>query len=217
MKTLFILISLFFAVSLSARQRDSRVREYLPPARIVWQQESQLIQGANHLLLSGNGQSNLVNHNICKLSSTDRQHPAILLDFGKELQGGLQIVTGMPASHEPVAVRIRLGESVSEAMCDIDGVNGASNDHAMRDFTIRLPWLGVMEVGNSGFRFARIDLLDDSVELHIKEIRAISVFRDIPYKGSFRCNDERLNRIWQTGAYTVHLNMQEYILGRHQT
>lgn len=81
----------------------------------------------------------------------------------------------------------------------------------MRDFTIRLPWLGVMEVGNSGFRFARIDLLDDSVELHIKEIRAISVFRDIPYKGSFRCNDERLNRIWQTGAYTVHLNMQEYI------
>ena len=44
MKTLFILISLFFAVSLSARQRDSRVREYLPPARIVWQQESQLIQ-----------------------------------------------------------------------------------------------------------------------------------------------------------------------------
>lgn len=61
MKTLFILISLFFAVSLSARQRDSRVREYLPPARIVWQQESQLIQGANHLLLSGNGQSNLVN------------------------------------------------------------------------------------------------------------------------------------------------------------
>ena len=105
MKTLFILISLFFAVSLSARQRDSRVREYLPPARIVWQQESQLIQGANHLLLSGNGQSNLVNHNICKLSSTDRQHPAILLDFGKELQGGLQIVTGMPASHEPVAVQ----------------------------------------------------------------------------------------------------------------
>ena len=68
-----------------------------------------------------------------------------------------------------------------------------------------------MEVGNSGFRFARIDLLDDSVELHIKEIRAISVFRDIPYKGSFRCNDERLNRIWETGAYTLLLNMQDYI------
>lgn len=63
----------------------------------------------------------------------------------------------------------------------------------------------------------RIDLLDDSVELQLKEVRAISTFRDIPYKGSFRCNDERLNDIWQTGAYTVHLNMQEYPLGRDQT
>ena len=107
MKTLFILISLFFAVSLSARQRDSRVREYLPPARIVWQQESQLIQGANHLLLSGNGQSNLVNHNICKLSSTDRQHPAILLDFGKRTARRLANSNRHAASHEPVAVRIR--------------------------------------------------------------------------------------------------------------
>lgn len=211
MKIQLILISLFLTVSLSAQQRDSRVREYLPPVRIVWQQESGLIQGADHLLLPGNGQSDLANRTICKMTSTDKQHPAILLDFGKELQGGLQIVTGMPASHEPIAIRVRFGESVSEAMCEIDGVNGATNDHAMRDFTIRLPWLGVMEVGNSGFRFVRIDLLDDSADLHLKEVRAISTFRDIPYKGSFRCNDERLNKIWQTGAYTVHLNMQEYL------
>ena len=211
MKIQLILISLFLTVSLSAQQRDSRVREYLPPVRIVWQQESGLIRGADHLLLPGNGQSDLANRTICKMTSTDKQHPAILLDFGKELQGGLQIVTGMPASHEPVAIRVRFGESVSEAMCEIDGVNGATNDHAMRDFTIRLPWLGVMEVGNSGFRFVRIDLLDDSADLHLKEVRAISTFRDIPYKGSFRCNDERLNKIWQTGAYTVHLNMQEYL------
>ncbi|MGN1215557.1 MAG: alpha-L-rhamnosidase C-terminal domain-containing protein, partial [Candidatus Cryptobacteroides sp.] len=33
----------------------------------------------------------------------------------------------------------------------------------------------------------------------------------IPYEGSFKCNDQRLNDIWMTGAYTVHLNMQEYI------
>lgn len=211
MKIQLILISLFLTVSLSAQQRDSRVREYLPPVRIVWQQESGLIRRADHLLLPGNGQSDLANRTICKMTSTDKQHPAILLDFGKELQGGLQIVTGMPASHEPVAIRVRFGESVSEAMCEIDGVNGATNDHAMRDFTIRLPWLGVMEVGNSGFRFVRIDLLDDSAELHLKEVRAISTFRDIPYKGSFRCNDERLNKIWKTGAYTVHLNMQEYL------
>lgn len=155
-------IFLFHVVTSFAQQRDSRVREYLSPIHIVWQQESQLIQGAEYLLRSGHGQANLVNNELCKLSSTGQQHPAILFDFGKELQGGLQIVTGMPASHAPVTIRVRLGESVSEAMCDIDEVNGATNDHAMRDFVISVPWLGVLEVGNSGFRFARIDLLDDS-------------------------------------------------------
>ncbi|RYZ33997.1 MAG: alpha-L-rhamnosidase, partial [Sphingobacteriales bacterium] len=43
------------------------------------------------------------------------------------------------------------------------------------------------------------------------EVRAIYTFRDIPYLGSFNSSDERLNKIWQTGAYTVHLNMQDYL------
>lgn len=167
--------------------------------------------GTDFLFRQGNGQPDLVNANICILRSKDGVKPSILLDFGKEIQGGIQVVTGMPASKKPITVRIRFGESVSEAMCEIDGKNGASNDHAIRDFEMKLPWLGVAEFGNSGFRFARIDLIDDNVELHIKEIRAISVYRDIPYKGSFCSNDERLNKIWQTGAYTVHLNMQEFL------
>ena len=96
-------------------------------------------------------------------------------------------------------------------MAELAASNTATNVHALRDFIIRLPWLGVLETGNSGFRFARIDLLEPERELHLKEVRAIASFRDIPYTGSFRSNDERLNRIWQTGAYTVHLNMQDYL------
>ncbi len=206
--TLFTLLCLFPAW---AQQRDSRVREYITPTRIVWQQHGELIQSVENLLVEGNGQTDLTNARICVLKSTATEHPSILLDFGRELQGGLQLVTGMPANQHPVRIRVRFGESVSEAMCEIDGKNGASNDHAMRDFTMQLPWLGVSEVGNSGFRFVRIDLLDSDRELHLKEVRAIYTYRDIPYKGSFRSNDERLNKIWMTGAYTVHLNMQEYL------
>ncbi len=190
---------------------DTRTREYLSPVKIVWKQNAELISNADYLLREGNGQADLTNSHICVMKSTAKEHPALLLDFGKELQGGLQIVTGMPASHEPVRIRVRFGESVSEAMCEIDGKNGATNDHAVRDFETTLPWLGVKEMGNSGYRFVRIDLLDDNAELHLKEVRAISVYRDIAYRGSFKCSDERLNQIWQTGAYTVHLNMQEYL------
>lgn len=202
--------SLAFTVAF-AQQRDSRIREYLSPVRIIWQQDSVQIENEHYLLSPGNGQADLSNSRVCVMRSTDARHPALLLDFGKEIQGGIQLVTGMPASQKPVRIRVRFGESVSEAMCEIDGKNGATNDHAVRDFQLSLPWLGVAEVGNSGFRFVRIDLSDDSVELQLKEIRAIATYRDIPYKGSFRCSDERLNQIWQTGAYTVHLNLQEYL------
>ena len=215
MKNLFRIILLSLAVvsaqMVAAQQRDPRVREYITPKRIVWMGAEEQITHPEYLLREGVGQADLTNSHICVMRSTKEKHPAILLDFGCELHGALQIVTGMPGDHTPVRVRIRFGESASEAMCDITKENGATNDHAVRDFELTMPWLGLREVGNSGFRFARIDVLDDDRELHLKEVRAISYMRDIPYLGAFRSSDERLNKIWQTGAYTVHLNMQEYL------
>ncbi|MDR2147551.1 MAG: alpha-L-rhamnosidase, partial [Tannerella sp.] len=193
---------------------DSRVRSYLTPQRIVWKYDGggRLIKNPEGLLAKGNnGQSELTGKEVCTMHSTESECPGILLDFGVEIQGGIQLVTTIAGNQKPVRIRVRFGESVSEAMSDIDTVQGATNDHAMRDFTMELPWLGVAEIGNSGFRFVRIDLIEANTTLSLKEINAVFAYRDIPYLGSFRSNDERLNRIWMTGAYTVHLNMQEYI------
>jgi hypothetical protein len=192
---------------------DSRARTYLTPLRIVWKYDGQgrLIKNAEGLLAAGNnGQSELTGKQVCIMQSTGNEYPSLLLDFGREIHGGLQIVTSAAGKSVPVKIRVRFGESVSEAMSTV-GVQGATNDHAMRDFTMELPWLGVAEIGNSGYRFVRIDLAEPNVTLSLKEINAVFIYRDIPYLGSFRSSDDRLNRIWQTGAYTVHLNMQEYI------
>lgn len=193
-------------------QIDTRTRAYLSPTRIVWQsdQDDALIRNADRLLLPGNGQADLVSKDLCVLSGNADKETALLLDFGKELHGGIQLVSGMFEGKEPIRVRITLGESVSEAMSQV-GPSTATNDHALRDFEIGIPWLGKIEVGNSGFRFARIDLLDKDRQLLLKEVRAISIYRDIPYIGDFQSSDERLNDIWRTGAYTVHLNMQDYL------
>lgn len=194
-------------------QRDSRVRQYLAPTRIVWMSDrtGQNVIEPNNLLRQGTGQADLVHRNITTLKSTDEIKPGILLDFGKEIQGGVQLVTDQPANQKPIRIRVRFGESVSEAMSDIDTVSGATNDHAMRDFETQLPWLGVANLGNTGFRFVRIDLIEPNRELQLKEARAMFEYRDIPYLGSFKSSDERLNKIWDTGAYTVHLNMQEFL------
>jgi hypothetical protein len=106
---------------------------------------------------------------------------------------------------------VRFGESAAEAMADLGGPANAQNDHALRDFSVRLPWLGKTTLGPSGFRFVRIDNLDPALPVQIGEVRAVLLLRDAPRVGAFRCDDERLNRIWEVGAYTVHLNMQEYL------
>lgn len=185
-------------------------RTYIAPARIIWQSENAEIVNAERLLQEGIHQASLINSDVCTLKNGLEQ-ASIILDFGKELHGGLEIVTGMWQGNKPVRVRVRFGESVSETMAEIGGKTGATNDHAIRDWEIKLPWLGKIEIGNTGFRFVRIDVLSDDAELHLKEVNAVSIMRDIPYLGSFRSNDERLNKIWETGAYTVHLNMQEYL------
>ncbi|SEI40564.1 alpha-L-rhamnosidase [Dyadobacter koreensis] len=194
-------------------EKDQRVRQYLSPVRIVWQSDrsGKGIIDAENLLRPGTGQADLVHKNFCTLKSTDDQYPGLVLDFGKEIQGGIQLVTDQPADHRPIKIRLRFGESVSEAMSEIDTVSGATNDHAMRDIITEVPWLGVAQIGNTGFRFVRIDLVDSGRELQLKEARAIFEYRDIAYLGSFKSSDNRLNQIFNTGAYTVHLNMQQFL------
>ena len=204
-----VVAGLFAGMTANA-QKDARTREYITPVRVVWTNSTDLISNPDALLQEGNGQADFMQRTFCDMKSTRKVHPAIILDFGKELHGGLQIVTGMGSDHN-VRVRVRFGESVSATMSEIDGKNGAKNDHAIRDQEVLLPWFGVKEIGNSGFRFVRIDLISDNKELSLKEVRAIALYRDVPYRGAFKSNDERLNQIWQTGAYTVHQCMQEFL------
>ncbi|WP_300602334.1 hypothetical protein [Niabella sp.] len=191
------------------RLRSPLTREYVYPVRIVWQQGQ--VTGAEQLLKQGIGQASLNNANVVSLKTTEKGPASILLDFGREMNGALEVITGMwPAPNGPRKVRIRFGESVSEAMAEL-GAHGSTNDHAIRDFSLMMPWLGKVQSGESGFRFVRIDLLDVNAEAQLKEVRVISTYRDIPYLGSFKSSNERLNKIWEVGAYTVHLNMQDYL------
>jgi len=210
---LFSIISVICNAQQANHQKsDVFLRNYLSPTKIVWQSDTsgKYVLNSQKLLEAGNGQADLVGANLCVVKGGDKINSAILLDFGKEIHGGIQVVTGMHAENFPVKVKITLGESVSEAMSSVPG-STATNDHAIRDFELLLPWLGTIEIGNSGFRFVKIELLENNRELKLKEIRAIAVQRDIPWLGSFKSSDERLNQIWQTGAYTVYLNMQNFL------
>ena len=201
--------------------RDPRVRSFVYPVRIVWQTTCKQkddgwpmrceAQKTELLLKPKRGQvcegpfgsscgTRLVNRG---------EPPGVLLDFGRELHGGLSL--GMsPSTTAGARLRLRFGESVSETMSDIGDGRHASNDHAMRDFTLEVPHMGAIEVGNTGFRFVRIDLVTGG-EADFEFVRAVSLMRDMPRIGSFRCSDERLNAIFETALRTVHLCCQDYL------
>ena len=197
--------------------KDELTKYYLAPQRIIWMSDSiqGVITNSQILLQKGTNQPYFGQQPVCRFVNK-KGYAGMVLDFGKEIHGGIQLTTSQ-SNRVTRKVRIRFGESVSETMSDVigDGTTGleggATNHHAMRDFIATLPGYGTLEVGNSGFRFVRIDLIEADSILALKEVRAIAKLRDLPYLGSFKCSDERLNTIWLTGAYTVHLNMQDYL------
>ena len=132
----------------------------------------------------------------------------VILDFGRELHGGVRIVCGFGTNH--ARIRIRLGESVGECLSEI-GERGSTNDHALRDITVPLPMLSDTEFLSSGFRFAHIELLEEGAELRIKAINAVFIHRARKQVGTFVCSDELINRIFDTAAYTVQLCAQDFI------
>ena len=186
-------------------QMDPCVRAMIPPVRIV--ATSPGMKDANELCGPRRWQ---VSEGAFGKGSGPVLKPGewLVLDFGRELHGSIQIGCGAK-SGKSARARVRLGESVAEALSEL-GERGASNDHAIRDSVIDLPWFGMREIGQSGFRFARIDNAGKG-NLQVEYVRAVSVMRPMKRLGSFRSSDERLNAVWETAVRTVHLCCQNYL------
>lgn len=195
---------------------DAMRRAYVTPVRVVWQGGA-----ADHteaLLRQGTGQPDLLAHpTFCHLKTGVADTASVLLDFGRELHGGLKLVLDVGGQREPALLRLRFGESVHECFSDTRneadmGVVGYStDDHAPRDFVVEAPQYGQLEVGSTGFRFVRIDLVSPGYSITLSEATAILRYRELDYVGSFHSSDARLDSIWAVGAYTTHLCMQEFI------
>ncbi|HEX3661927.1 MAG TPA: alpha-L-rhamnosidase C-terminal domain-containing protein [Acidobacteriaceae bacterium] len=124
--------------------------------------------------------------------------PTLTLDFGREIAGRVQVESD---SDQPLTVSIAYGESIDEAHDE--------------------PYLGVdvlhvtphgTGVGpKSAFRYAQIRFLSGAPEVKFRAIRVEDIYYPVKYQGSFESSDKLLNEIWETGAYTTHLCMQNDI------
>lgn len=189
---------------------DKRKRTYILPKKVVWQ---------------GTGVANgeyLVNARVpqiyprvpenATLSTQNGEKGSLLLDFGSELAGSLEILVsrGISDKENGVTMLVRFGESVSEAMTPL-GNKHACNNHSTRDMTVLLTANSQQTFGDTGYRFVYLELLDEDAYVDLAGVRAVLTYRDIPYLGSFSCDDPLLEQIYNVSAYTVHLNMQNML------
>lgn len=167
MKCRALILPAVLCVALAVRA-DELVRESIGPVRVVWVSGAE-VTNASSLLQPKSGQApesgwrfERMTENCCILSNGGNTASA-LLDFGRELHGGLRLAVGAPSSKD-MKLRVRFGESVGESMSEL-GERGACNDHAIRDSEILLPTMGSREIGNTkivgtdpaqGVRFALI-------------------------------------------------------------
>lgn len=186
-----------FRLSYPGMVPDDKCRRFVPPVRLV--RECGNVRNAARLLNRVNIQS------FCSFSPDPCVIPPggeLLLDFGIELHGQLTVNSdAMQCS----ALKVTFGESVSEAL------GTPTTDHAPHQELLTIPMLGQVNFGNTAFRFVRLEVPADRPEVKLTGVCATAIYRDWEYVGYFDSDDERLNRIWHTGAYTVHLNCQDYI------
>ena len=144
------------------------------------------------------------------VSSTPRKE-GVLYDFGKETFGYITLkeVKGKGTIH------IYYGESPEEALdteyCEtLDKLlaePGQITDLAIRN-TRKLYDEYTLD-NSKAFRYVYVTC-DPGVT--IQDISMQYEYLPEEYRGSFKCNDEELNRIWEVGAYTMHLTTREFFI-----
>jgi hypothetical protein len=127
------------------------------------------------------------------------EYPFLVLGFRKECTGRLRIVSDSPA---PMRLELQYGESAEEAL---------SNPY-LGATEVYVPPFGTVYGPKSAFQYALVRFLGGTSPLRFKAIDVDFIYYPVKQMGSFECSDPVVNKIWQTGAYTAHLCMQDLIL-----
>ncbi|MBP1993914.1 alpha-L-rhamnosidase-related protein [Paenibacillus eucommiae] len=161
----------------------------------------------------------LATEEIRPLTVEKLSHTATLLDFGKETFGYVQF-------HELQGsgkVSLYYGESREEALateqCEtLDEVHlaeksasqNSDSDSDSNSDSVSNSNANLFTVPNSrAFRYVQI-VAEET--LQIGDMTALYEYLPVNYRGRFRCSDERINTIWDTSLYTMHLTTREFFL-----
>ncbi|SDT16535.1 alpha-L-rhamnosidase [Mucilaginibacter mallensis] len=133
-----------------------------------------------------------------KAVSIDEKPHHMFVDFGKETFGYIKL-NGIKGKGK---VSLYFGESPNEATdtarCEL--ADKVDIDQRSGDYTFN---------GSRAFRYVSI-YYDDNIS--INDVSMLYEYSPVKQRGSFRCSDEEVNKIWDVAAYTLHLNTREFFI-----
>ena len=138
----------------------------------------------------------------------------LLVDFGKETFGYIRL-HGLKGNGN---LNLYYGESPEEAMdtayCEtLDRLRiepGSVTDLATDETAATAATAGDYTLaGSKAFRYVHVEI---PASAGLDRVSMLYEYLPVEYRGSFRCNDEQLNRIWNVGAYTMHLTTREFFI-----
>ena len=177
------------------------MREYLLPTRVVEKQGTMY----EDTLFIHKGLYATINYNEdewCQYFKIEGLGSYVILDFGKEMHGGIRMTTNW-IYYGDCKVRIRFGESLGEVNSSI-GEKNAKNAHSPRDFETMICAYADQTIGQTGFRFVRIDLLEDKY-IYFKNIFCENIILSETPIYTYQGCDERIKAIFETAKRTVDL------------
>lgn len=129
----------------------------------------------------------------------ERRGNSIFVDFGRETFGYLRLegIKGKGTVH------VYYGESTYEA-------NDTAHCELTDEAAINMPHVGDYTFkGSRAFRYVNI-YFDQPVS--ISKVSMLYEYSPVAQRGSFKCSDEEINKIWDVAAYTLRLNTREFFI-----
>ena len=125
------------------------VKTYLTPKRIVWQSDDtgETVQNVETLLKRGSGQVAVNDKNLFRFISSADKKPGILLDYGKEIHGGVKISMGIRESKTTEQLVYNIANRRPKSLSKLDGtlevVSNSSHEERLdhlKDAITDLSW-----------------------------------------------------------------------------
>lgn len=131
--------------------------------------------------------------------SAEKKNNGMLYDFGRETFGFAKF-NGLRGKG---TLNIYYGESPEEAL-------ETGHCETLDCFSIDYPTAKDYTVSSSkAFRYIYVEKENT---LTYDSLAMLYEYLPLDYKGSFRCNDEQINEIWDVAAYTLHLTTREFFI-----